>query len=52
LSSTDPDAVIAVEKYRTPEAHDLHHQTPHFAEMWGHRGFVSKAGSRTFSPTV
>ena len=36
LSSTDPDAVIALEKYRTPGAHDLHHQTPHFAEMWGH----------------
>ena len=35
-SSTDPDTVIAIEKYRTPEAHDLHHQTPHFAEMWGH----------------
>ena len=36
LSSTDPDTVIAIEKYRTPEVHDLHHQTAHFAEVWGH----------------
>jgi len=36
LSSTDPDSVIAVERYRTPEVHDLHHQTAYFAEMWGH----------------
>jgi len=36
LSSTDPETVIAIEKYRTPEAHDLHHRTAHFAEMWGH----------------
>jgi quinol monooxygenase YgiN len=35
-SSTDADTVIVVEKYRTPEVHDLHHQTAHFAEMWGH----------------
>jgi quinol monooxygenase YgiN len=36
LSSTDPDTVIVVERYRTPEAQDLHQQTAHFAEMWGH----------------
>src|SRR5262245_170480 len=35
LSSTDPDTVIVVERYRTPEAHVLHNQTPHFFEMWG-----------------
>jgi quinol monooxygenase YgiN len=35
-SATDPDAVVVVERYRTPEVHDLHHQTPHFAEMWAH----------------
>ena len=33
-SSTDPDSVIAIERYRTAEVHDLHHQTAHFAEMW------------------
>ena len=36
LSSTDCDTVIVVERYRTPEVHDLHHKTAHFAEMWGH----------------
>ena len=36
LSSTDPDTVIAIEKYRSPQVHDLHNQTPHFAQMWGH----------------
>ena len=36
LSSTDPDTVIAIEKYRTPTVHDRHHQTAHFAEMWEH----------------
>ena len=36
LSSTDPDTVIVVEKYRTAEVHDLHNQTAHLAEIWGH----------------
>jgi quinol monooxygenase YgiN len=53
LSSTDPDMVIAVEGYRTPEVHDLHHQTAHFVEMWGtFKDFALKAGSRTFSHTA
>ena len=34
LSSSDPDAVIVIERYRTPEVHDLLHQTPQFHEMW------------------
>ena len=33
-SSADPDGVIVIEKYRTPEVHDLHHQTEHFEQMW------------------
>ena len=33
-SLTDPDLVIVVECYETPEAQDLHHRTPHFVAMW------------------
>ena len=33
-SATDPNLIIVVECYETPEAHDLHHTTPHFAAMW------------------
>ena len=33
-ASTDPDMVIVIEKYRTPEVHDLHHKTEHFERMW------------------
>ena len=33
-SSTDPNLVIVVECYETPEAQDVHHGTPHFAAMW------------------
>ena len=36
LSSTEPDTVIVIEKYRTPEVHSQHNQTAHFAEMWAH----------------
>jgi quinol monooxygenase YgiN len=33
-ASTDPNTVIVIEKYRTPEDHDLHHKTEHFERMW------------------
>jgi len=35
-SSTESDTVLVVERYRTAEDHDLHHQTAHFADIWGH----------------
>ena len=33
-SSADADTVIVVEKYQSPEIHDLHQQTEHFRQMW------------------
>jgi quinol monooxygenase YgiN len=33
-SLTDPNLVIVVECYATPEVQDFHHKTPHFAAMW------------------
>ena len=33
-SLTDPDLILVVECYETPEAHDLHQSLPHFAPMW------------------
>ena len=31
-----PDTVIIVERFRSAEDHDLHHQTPHQIDIWGH----------------
>jgi quinol monooxygenase YgiN len=33
-SSTDPDLIVVVECYETPEAHALHQTTPHFIATW------------------
>jgi quinol monooxygenase YgiN len=34
LAGDEPDIVVAVEGYTSPEAHQLHVESPHFAEFW------------------
>jgi quinol monooxygenase YgiN len=33
-SATDPNLILIVECFETPEAHDTHLATPNFAAMW------------------